>query len=128
MLLTRHCSTAGGSVNGCRCALHSSLELAGLHTCQEGFFIASWKHDASPEHITKQFPTLSLADVYGVITYFLDHQQELDAHFTRLEEEYERARLASRAERSEFYDGLRQRIEAWRAAHIIQASDGDSAE
>lgn len=93
-----------------------------------GVVIASWKHGDSPEHITKQFPTLSLADVYGVITYYLDHQQELDAHFTRLDEGYERARLAARAERPEFYDDLHQRINAWRAAHAVQASDGDSVE
>ena len=93
-----------------------------------GVVIASWKRGTSPEHITEQFPTLSLADVYGVITYYLDHQRELEAHFSRIEEEYERARLASRAARPEFYADLHQRIEAWRAAHPSQAPDGDTAE
>jgi uncharacterized protein (DUF433 family) len=82
-----------------------------------GVIVSAWKHGTSPEHITEQFPMLSLADVYGVITYYLDHQQELEAHFARLAEEYERARLASRAERSEFYDDLRRRTEAWRMEH-----------
>lgn len=82
-----------------------------------GVVIASWKRGTSPEHITQQFTTLSLADVYGVIPFYLDHRQEVEAHVARLREEYERARLASRAERPEFYDDLRKRIEAWRGEH-----------
>lgn len=82
-----------------------------------GVIIASWKRGTPPEHITEQFPPLSLADVFGVITYYLDHQHELDMHFARLAEEYERAWFASRAERPAFYEDLHQRIEAWRAAH-----------
>ncbi|MGO8947397.1 MAG: DUF433 domain-containing protein [Ktedonobacterales bacterium] len=79
--------------------------------------ISAWKRGTSPEHITKQFPILSLADVYGVITYYLDHEQELEAHFAGVTQEYEQARLASRAERPEFYDDLQRRIEAWRTEH-----------
>lgn len=93
-----------------------------------GVVIASWKRGTAPEHIVEQFPTLSLADVYGVVTYYLDHQQELDGHFARLDEEYERTRLACRAEYPEFYADLQRRIEAWRAAHPQQTSDGITAE
>lgn len=93
-----------------------------------GVVIASWKRGTPPEQIAEQFPTLSLADVYGVITYYLDHQQELDAHFALLEEEYEQARLTARAERPEFYAELHQRIEAWRAAHPALSLEGDSGD
>jgi uncharacterized protein (DUF433 family) len=79
-----------------------------------GVVIASWKRGAPPERIVEEFPTLSLADVYGVITYYLDHQKELDAHFTSVADEYERQRLLARAERPEFYTDLRQRIATWR--------------
>jgi uncharacterized protein (DUF433 family) len=79
--------------------------------------LAAWKRGTSPGHITEQFPILSLADVYGVITYYLDHEQELEEHFARLAEEYEQARLTSRAERPELYDDLQRRIEAWRIEH-----------
>jgi uncharacterized protein (DUF433 family) len=82
-----------------------------------GVVIAAWKRGTSPEHITEQFPILSLADIYGVITYYLDHEQELEAHFARFTQEYEQARLASRAEHPEFYDDLHQRIEEWRTEH-----------
>jgi uncharacterized protein (DUF433 family) len=95
-----------------------------------GVIIASWKQGALPDHIRQQFPPLSLADVYGVITYYLDHQQELDTHFAALDEEYERARLAARAERPAFYKDLQQRIEAWRGMHppSSQAPTSETAE
>ena len=80
-----------------------------------GVVIAAWKRGDTPARIVEQFPALTLADVYGVITYYLDHQADLDAHFAALAAEYERLRLQARAERSEVYDDLRQRIEAWRA-------------
>jgi uncharacterized protein (DUF433 family) len=73
-----------------------------------GVVIAAWQRATTPQHIVEQFPSLSLADVYGVITYYLDHQQELDAHF---------ARLQDRTERPEYYADLRQRIDAWRVGH-----------
>jgi uncharacterized protein (DUF433 family) len=58
-----------------------------------GVVVAARQRAATPQHIVEQFPSLSLADVYRVITYYLDHQQELDAHFARLQEEYERPRF-----------------------------------
>jgi len=79
-----------------------------------GVVVAAWQRAATPQHVVEQFPSLSLADVYGVITYYLDHQQELDAHFARLQEEYERARLQDRTEHPEYYADMRQRVDAWR--------------
>lgn len=82
-----------------------------------GVVVAAWKRGEAPDRIGEQFPSLSLADVYGVITYYLDHQDDLDAHFDRLEREYEDARRASRAERPEFYAELQRRIETRRGEH-----------
>jgi uncharacterized protein (DUF433 family) len=77
-----------------------------------GLVVAAWKRETPPEHIVGQLPTLSLTDVYGVITYYLDHQDELEAHFAQLRDEYERERLRERAERPEFFATLRQRMMA----------------
>lgn len=90
-----------------------------------GVVIAAWQRGDAPERIVQQFPSLSLADVYGVITYYLDHQGELDAHFDRLEREHEQARLASRAERPAYYADLGKRIETWRET---QTPSGDTGE
>src|SRR5262249_19678954 len=81
-----------------------------------GVVIAAWKRGDAPERIVEQFPSLSLADVYGVITYFLDHEQDLQAHFVRLRDEYERARQAAHAARPDFYTDLQRRVDAGRRA------------
>ncbi len=86
-----------------------------------GVIIAAWKRGDTPERIVEQFPSLSLADVYGVITYYLDHEHELDAHFARLRNEYEQARQAARAEHPAFYEDLEKRIDA-----VRRASSGDA--
>ena len=91
-----------------------------------GVVIASWKRQTAPERIVEQFPMLSLADVYGAITYYLDHQQELEQHFALLHDEYERERLRARDERPEFFSNLKQRIDAWRAEHPSQSDEQDT--
>lgn len=88
-----------------------------------GVVVASWKCDTPPGRIVEQFPTLSLADVYGAITYYLDHERELEAHFARLREEYERERLAARAERPAFYADLRRRADIWREQHPVREGE-----
>jgi uncharacterized protein (DUF433 family) len=81
-----------------------------------GVVLAAWKRGYTPERIVEQFPSLSLADVYGVITYYLDHQREMEAHFTRLGDEEENARQTARAADPDFYADLQQRIDAVRRA------------
>lgn len=81
-----------------------------------GVVIAAWKRGDAPERIVEQFPSLSLADVYGVIAYFLDHEQDLQAHFAGLRDEYERARQAARVAHPDFYADLRRRVDAVRRA------------
>jgi uncharacterized protein (DUF433 family) len=88
-----------------------------------GVVIAAWKRGDVPERIVEQFPSLSLADVYGVITYYLDHEADLQAHFARLRDEYERARQAARAERPDFYAELQRRVNAVRHAPF-EGEDG----
>ena len=90
-----------------------------------GVVIASWKRQAAPERIVEQFPTISLADVYGAITYYLDHQQELERHFARLRDEYERERLQAQAKRPEFFADMKQRVDTWRADHPSTMDEQD---
>jgi uncharacterized protein (DUF433 family) len=81
-----------------------------------GVIVAAWKRGDTPERIVEQFPSLSLADVYGVITYYLDHEHDLEAHFAHLRDEYERVRQAARDERPDFYADLQRRIDTVRQA------------
>lgn len=44
----------------------------------------------SPEAIAAEcFPTLTLAQVYGAITYYLAHRVQIDAYLTRSENDFE---------------------------------------
>ena len=86
-----------------------------------GVVIAAWKRGDTPERIMEQFPALTLANVYGAITYYLDHQPDMDAHFAALAEEFERLRLQEQAAHPEFYASLRQRIDAWRQRHVADS-------
>jgi uncharacterized protein (DUF433 family) len=63
---------------------------------------------ASPEEIVRRYDTLHLADVYGVLSYYLAHREEVDAYLS------ERRRLAAeiRAENQARFptEGVRERL------------------
>src|SRR5436309_14019965 len=42
--------------------------------------VAAFVEGMTAEGIVEQYPSLRLADVYSVIGYFLDHQEEIDAY------------------------------------------------
>lgn len=67
--------------------------------------IDSYQRGVSPELIARQFPSASLADIYGAITYYLQHQAEMDTYLR------ERAAAAPYLE----YFKERQRAEISRA-------------
>ncbi len=45
--------------------------------------IAAFGVGATPEEIVQQYPTLNLADVYQVISYYLRHRSEVEAYLCR---------------------------------------------
>jgi uncharacterized protein (DUF433 family) len=47
---------------------------------------------ASPETIVDEFPTLSLEQVYGAITFYLANRAEIDAYLTETGGRWEEAR------------------------------------
>ena len=47
---------------------------------------------ASPESIVKNFPSLTLEQVYGVITFYLANRPEMDAYLAETEKLWEEAR------------------------------------
>ena len=94
-----------------------------------GSAIAAWQQGGErPESITEAFPSISRADAYGAIAFYLDHRQELDQFFTEQMREFERQRAESQAANPEFYVDLQQRIEALRASGWLrQEEDAASA-
>jgi len=55
----------------------------------------------SPEQIQDSYDAVTLADVYGVITYYLNHREEVDAYLRQREEEAEALHRRIEAEHPE---------------------------
>ncbi len=62
----------------------------------------------SPESILQSFPSLTLAQVYGALTFYLDHQAEIEAYLAQRQKEYSARYQTARAHDPAFY----QRLEA----------------
>jgi uncharacterized protein (DUF433 family) len=54
--------------------------------------IACYQQSETPERIQQGFPTVSLTDMYAVISYYLAHRAEIDIYLKRRLEEAERER------------------------------------
>jgi hypothetical protein len=51
--------------------------------------VYDWLSGLSPESIVENFETLSLEQVYGAVTYYLAHKNEVDAHLWCNQEKYD---------------------------------------
>jgi uncharacterized protein (DUF433 family) len=76
--------------------------------------IGAFNAGSAPEEILLKYPSLSLTDIYAVVTYYLWHREEVEAYLD------ERRRLADRVRQeneSRFPpQGVRERLLARRAA------------
>jgi uncharacterized protein (DUF433 family) len=72
----------------------------------------SYFNGASAETIAGQFPSVPLADVYGVIGYYLAHRSEVDAYLD--ERDKLKATVRAEAERKHSPAGVRDRLLARR--------------
>jgi uncharacterized protein (DUF433 family) len=61
--------------------------------------VYAFRRGASPESIRRSFPSLTLEQIYGAITYYLAHQEEINQYLSDGEAEFEKLRLAAREER-----------------------------
>lgn len=71
----------------------------------------------SAESIAQSFPVLTLEQVYGAITFYLAHREEIDLHLQAQEQDYEAKRTASRAVDPMFYQKL---ADAKRQAPLVR--------
>ena len=49
--------------------------------------VAAYQNGDSPEQIHEGFPSLKLADIYAVITYYLNHQNAVDTYLRQRDEQ-----------------------------------------
>ena len=61
--------------------------------------VSAFEEGATPEQIIDDYPSLSLPDVYAVITYYLRHKTEVDAY---LEEQNRRAQVARQQDEARY--------------------------
>jgi uncharacterized protein (DUF433 family) len=60
----------------------------------------------SAEGIAQAFPVLNLEQVYGAITYYLGHRDEVDRYLDGRQQDFEAARQAARSADPTFYQKL----------------------
>ncbi|HEX7180759.1 MAG TPA: DUF433 domain-containing protein [Thermoanaerobaculia bacterium] len=80
---------------------HVLLELV-IHAFQDG---------ATPETIAQRYPTASLADIYGVIAYYLPHRGEIEAYLAEREQRAKNVRQRIESHQGDVAD-LRSRLPA----------------
>ena len=57
----------------------------------------------TPEQIHEGFPTLKLTDIYALISYYLSHQEEVDAYLRWRKEKREQVRREMEAAHPEMF-------------------------
>lgn len=68
---------------------NGALRIAGTRVSLSSV-IAGFREGESPEQIVQSFPTLTLAQVYGAIAYYLDNQKLVDEYFAEVNRNFER--------------------------------------
>ncbi|MGE0126590.1 MAG: DUF433 domain-containing protein [Blastocatellales bacterium] len=68
--------------------------------------VYDWHNGLSPESVAQNFDTLTLEQVYGAITYYLAHKEEVDAHIERNRAKYDALLEEARAKHPDLYEKL----------------------
>lgn len=75
--------------------------------------VYAFRRGAAPESIQRSFPSLTLEQIYGAITFYLSHQEEVDQYLIEGEKELEKLDETSSKQHADWYDKLdRARKEA----------------
>jgi uncharacterized protein (DUF433 family) len=80
--------------------------------------VAAFLQGHSPETIRQQYPALSLEEVYGSITYYLAHQEEVHAYLARQDAVWQEWRKRS----EERLSPVVERLRALHRAGVAEAS------
>lgn len=77
--------------------------------------VGAFQEGATAEEILHQYPSLSLADIYAVIAYYLRRRQEVDAYLAERHAQADEVRQQNEARLDP--EGLRDRLLARQAGH-----------
>ncbi len=90
--------------------------------------ITEWLQGLSAEEILRDFPGLSLAQVYGTIAAYLGHEAEIRTFFQESDAQAAQNRVEVEASDPEFYAMIRQRFAQERARRLQEQPCRDSAD
>lgn len=79
--------------------------VCGSRVSLDSIVYAFWNGQTA-ESIAQSLPTLTLEQIYGAITFYLAHREEIDAALARSRPEFEAAREKARREDPMFYQKL----------------------
>jgi uncharacterized protein (DUF433 family) len=84
--------------------------------------VSAFLEGDSAEEIVEQYPVLSLAEVYAVIAYYLNHQDQIDGYLAEQRARSQQTRQIAELRNNPY--GIRQRL----MKRIIRSYAGCSAE
>jgi uncharacterized protein (DUF433 family) len=73
--------------------------------------VEAFKRGAAPESINRSFPQLNLEQIYGAITFYLSHDQEIDSYLSQAESQLDAESEARNAQAREANPDLFDRLE-----------------
>ena len=83
--------------------------------------VYAFRRGAAPETIRRSFPLLTLEEVYGAITFYLAHEQEIDEHLQQSELKFEAEAQQRREQFRRANPDLYERLTRARQASEITA-------
>jgi uncharacterized protein (DUF433 family) len=87
--------------------------VAGTRVSVDSVIHAFWR-GSTPEQIVQDYDALSLAQVYGVVHYYLTHRKTLDAYLKTQDRLDKKLRHELQAEHRQFLSDLRRRLDVRR--------------
>jgi uncharacterized protein (DUF433 family) len=85
---------------------HGAMRIGNIRVMLDSI-VVGFEQGHSPETLQQQYPTLSLEEVYGAITYYLAHTDEVHAYHKRQDELWEAWRTKSATRSSPVVQRLR---------------------
>jgi|OpeIllAssembly_1097287.scaffolds.fasta_scaffold1770008_1 uncharacterized protein (DUF433 family) len=92
-----------------------SIRIVGTRIAIESI-IQSFRDGATPEEICQDFPSLSLAQVYDVLAFYLSHQADVEVYLREQAQASEVVRQELQTRHAAFLSNLRKRLATRRSA------------
>jgi len=89
--------------------------------------IAAWRQGMGPEEIQTSLPVLSQAEVYGAILFYLEHRDEIDTFFRKVDARYRAEKATAESADPAFHEMMRGRMTAYNEAQEPHLRTRDSA-